>query len=818
MSKVDQYISELMATQWKNPLIKITNTIMDKLSYLPSEGISTILEEMNKEQPNKLVVSGLVTSLPSDRSSEIGVTIRQIEDADIRLNNRLNRRWYINTIAKMNKFIDWAKHDISNSISPANLRYFASQGELWAYAAHLSLNLLNLESSLIRDKSVLLYLIIIMTVNPNSVNRSLAKLYDSLSYGSHILLARTIKGGDYRPFFETSQDIFKSLIDPEFIHLGSADSMFKRYRRYSQLPIKIKQILYQLYQLPLTVIANLPSKKRDKLERVIIQYDGTNHRALATYIGMHILPNIENPIDYFFANFLSYREVANRPKQLRPPDPNIPTTYHPLYLSQFGDLEIFYYMGIFVPYSSRKELLKNVVDKLFNIGFFVPIKRTPTNHQTTLLTPISDNTLMIAYGTIQKYRIYELEELNHAFRFMSLEGTSPQEPQSVSDQSSRSMTETNSRERGQESISTMINDEDLGEDSEEINFSNRDLSSRIDDQSEVTRIVMISYQIPNERLTNGLSSLSSSIISGQIYPLRRIVRIIPVFSPDQPNRDDLPNLIGPVGLGLLIRGLSEFRDGISELTNQLVRPTIDIEGPSDDNPAIIPIFSKPEIPNDEFKEQETENLSSLLSSFFMVAGVPHRENVLIEDIMSKVKIGNEVKERLRIMDDQKMASLRKLKSTDLEKVERWLLILFNTGMYMRRWPGPGHPYPILERDTRHKGSGNENSLPGSNDPIHEQRTIRSILVLKELEETMSTDLNRLLYSLAGFNLIRGRIYQDRVTLGSRINIVTTMGDTTDDACIRLSSTIFIGSGYIYTCKIFHRKIPNFNPKLIDEIS
>lgn len=52
---------------------------------------------------------------------------------------------------------------------------------------------------------------------------------------------------------------------------------------------------------------------------------------------------------------------------------------------------------------------------------------------------------------------------------------------------------------------------------------------------------------------------------------------------------------------------------------------------------------------------------------------------------------NKIKDKVAVLSPD-------LKST----IYQLLMYIFDTGMYMRRWQGPGHKYPVKEYDTNKK--------------------------------------------------------------------------------------------------------------------
>jgi len=85
-------------------------------------------------------------------------------------------------------------------------------------------------------------------------------------------------------------------------------------------------------------------------------------------------------------------------------------------LSPFTDKQLIELFGIYPVYSSRHELVDTLIDRLCLQGFFIPLKRTSSNEETLLFHPTSDQSiLMIAYGTVFEYRLYEIDELYLSF-------------------------------------------------------------------------------------------------------------------------------------------------------------------------------------------------------------------------------------------------------------------------------------------------------------------------------------------------------------------------------------------------------------------
>lgn len=151
-------------------------------------------------------------------------------------------------------------------------------------------------------------------------------------------------------------------------------------------------------------------------------------------------------------------------------------------------------------------------------------------------------------------------------------------------------------------------------------------------------------------------------------------------------------------------------------------------------------------------------------------------------------------------DDEARRQLQKFNTTEKDLLQQFLKQLFYTGMYMRRWDGPGHPYPLLEKDTKNK--------PEPTDTITHQLGIGG-----ELLKSMTPPLRNFCHNLkvceykptgnieiAKFNL---KHEWDQIMMGNQ--------------CIRVASSRFVGTGFHYLRSLFRITIPGMNIKTLDRI-
>ena len=222
----------------------------------------------------------------------------------------------------------------------------------------------------------------------------------------------------------------------------------ERYNKISKYPpsllVKIRR-LYKLRQIPESEVKYpLARVKVNPLETIIISYkiDVIDNPKLSTQnknklsmeygnrVGMVIPPSIEHKIDYFWNNVTKYRHVLTRPSTIGPIDKNLLSTETlngqevKILLRNYTDQEIFGYVGVYLPYTSRENLLDNIIDIRRARKFFIPTVRGCTNPDT--ITTFDDTNdpavFIIGYGTIFEYYCYNFDDFMESFREFPVEG------------------------------------------------------------------------------------------------------------------------------------------------------------------------------------------------------------------------------------------------------------------------------------------------------------------------------------------------------------------------------------------------------------
>jgi hypothetical protein len=148
---------------------------------------------------------------------------------------------------------------------------------------------------------------------------------------------------------------------------------------------------------------------------------------------------------------------------------------------------------------------------------------------------------------------------------------------------------------------------------------------------------------------------------------------------------------------------------------------------------------------------------------------------------------NRMKEQLRSMPQEQKNIIRD-----------FFHQLFLIGMTMRRWQGPGHPYPLRERDTF-----------GTCDPTNRviQEMYRAYIALDEPSRAFVFGLRLLEYPPDTMIL----------TLGSTSLSAIWADLNRGEYCIRVASSKLIGTAYYYLRELFEEATPGFDGTGIENV-
>jgi len=199
----------------------------------------------------------------------------------------------------------------------------------------------------------------------------------------------------------------------------------------------------------------------------------------------------------------------------------------------------------------------------------------------------------------------------------------------------------------------------------------------------------------------------------------------------------------------------------------------------------VTAFRRPENPQLIFTVDSMEDLTSFLELIHNTPG--------IETLQRRIETIYNIAED----EDQYLADitveLPVMTAEQRSLVRDFLREIFYTGMYMRRWKGPNHPFPLVESDTR---------CEIDPEPIVQQHlTIARALLDRMLPNVRSYVLNlhAIQYTHGGVIAIEKQAFLEEwqeVIAGRQ--------------CIRMASTRFVGTGYYYLQKLFQETIPGMD--------
>jgi hypothetical protein len=195
-------------------------------------------------------------------------------------------------------------------------------------------------------------------------------------------------------------------------------------------------------------------------------------------------------------------------------------------------------------------------------------------------------------------------------------------------------------------------------------------------------------------------------------------------------------------------------------------------------------FVHPENTNINFSTKDILSLKALVSSEMLIKQI---DNVLsLQE--EKLEYDQDLMDIFCTLDDK-------------DKIKTFLYSIFNIGMYMRKWKGPGYPYPIKEFETQNKYEPNDKVSMEISSNIH------LLDEMNEISKNYCLNLRVCEYTNEGYLKSNGNMFSD-----------VYQGVIDGKECIRVSSTKFIGTSYHYIRLLFKESIPNFDVSSLDSIS
>ena len=142
-------------------------------------------------------------------------------------------------------------------------------------------------------------------------------------------------------------------------------------------------------------------------------------------------------------------------------------------------------------------------------------------------------------------------------------------------------------------------------------------------------------------------------------------------------------------------------------------------------------------------------------------------------------------------------------------IRTYLYKIFEVGMYMRRWRGPGNPYPLEDKETQRR-----NFDPDDNLTIPVGQTLELSTKLGYIDKSalkFIETLKMVCYKDGQFN------QSSKQTMVGVFKLATNSNDEVK-MCIRMASAELIGSSYYYINLFFNELIPGFDPARVDRIT
>jgi len=165
-------------------------------------------------------------------------------------------------------------------------------------------------------------------------------------------------------------------------------------------------------------------------------------------------------------------------------------------------------------------------------------------------------------------------------------------------------------------------------------------------------------------------------------------------------------------------------------------------------------------------------------------------------------IENGLQEEMERLDDDdlKLRSFNYLMTADKQTMRRFINQIFIIGMYMRRWKGPGNPYPLDEKLTLGDWEPHAN-------------VARELGIGLEFLKQMNTGAQKLVFTFRSCQYL------------SNGAISTGLSNFDDDwksvmkgeLCFRMASSRFIGTASHYLRLFFRESFVDLNVKNIERI-
>lgn len=204
------------------------------------------------------------------------------------------------------------------------------------------------------------------------------------------------------------------------------------------------------------------------------------------------------------------------------------------------------------------------------------------------------------------------------------------------------------------------------------------------------------------------------------------------------------------------------------------------------------IFHHPENNNQMFSKSQMERLNKLLKQY--------PADAINKKLLEVIDEGLQAEREKLDDDDIKLKLFNFLITHDKQAMRDFINQVFVIGMYMRRWKGPGHPYPLIEKLTKGDWKPHDNVT-------HE------LGIGLEFLNQMNINAQKLIRTF------RSCQYQPDggISTGSSSFDDDWKSVIKGQLCFRMASSRFIGTASHYLRVFFRESFVNLDVKLVERI-
>lgn len=374
--------------------------------------------------------SSISKSLFADFNPYIGLPqaiINKIaEERDIQLTGSLSNR--ADQLHQFDKIMpEWVQSISTKDFDNVNI---LTGTKLYIFASLNNINVHAILNNNLKGKDLINYIkISLLFNNTNNQKEKLTKLINSVDRNIlNIISCKLQIPKNYFKFITTEQ-LRIAILNENINHININNiSLFDE--RYNILTThKYSNLLNDLYKVGRddNIWIKCSQNKPHPMESTILNIDKISIQDIINCYGIIVPLQFSNDTkSYVLENIVSYASVVTRKiTEFIPLEVLVFSIYRKntddinKYLSQLKDTEIFANIGVYVPYTSRNELIINIINCINNHTFMSPtIRQINRCHNTMTITgtEITDTSIfMICYGIATKYQMYELGELINSF-------------------------------------------------------------------------------------------------------------------------------------------------------------------------------------------------------------------------------------------------------------------------------------------------------------------------------------------------------------------------------------------------------------------